>query len=107
MTATTRIPLCTVKGCPAPSDPDFHIPICGHGLEGHHHHVTKRSQGGKKGPQVFICPSCHHEIDNGLWGNAVLDLADGTKLYRVWGLHNTTILERVLEASDGDDIPQA
>lgn len=57
-------PLCTVKGCPEPKNPDFHIPICGHGLEGHHHHVVKRSQGGKGGAQVFICPSCHSVIDN-------------------------------------------
>src|SRR3990167_2006501 len=102
MTATTRTSLCTVRGCPAPSDPDFHIPICGHGLEGQQQHVTKRSQGGTKGPQVFICPSCHHEIDNGLWGNALLDLADGTKLYRVWGVHNETILEGKYERVDNN-----
>ena len=47
MTAITRTPLCSVRGCPAPKDPEWHIPICGHGLEGQQHHVTKRSQGGK------------------------------------------------------------
>jgi len=97
---TVRTPLCTVRGCPHPSDPDFHVPICGHGLEGHHHHVKKRSHGGTKGPQVFICPSCHEKIDAGPWGNAVLDLGNGTKLYRIFDYKNATILERAMSAGD-------
>lgn len=100
---TTHTPLCTVKGCPAPSDPDWHVPWCGHGLEGHHHHVKKRSQGGKGGYVVFICPRCHDKIDNGPWGNAVLDVPGVGKVYRIWGMHNETLLERVIEPAPKDE----
>lgn len=77
-----RTAACTVKGCPRPRDPDWHIPWCGHGLAGEHHHVTKRSQGGKDGPQVFLCHDCHNEVDNGSrLGNAVVQDADGNLCY--------------------------
>ena len=88
-------PLCKVKGCPAPNDPGWHIPWCGHGLEGHHQHWPKRSQGGTE-IVSFICPGCHDHIDNGHWGNAVLKLPDGTRLYRVWDQNNRTVFERVI-----------
>ena len=106
MSSVTRTPACTVKGCPAPRDPDFHVPICGHGLEGHHHHVTKRSQGGKDGPQVFICPNCHHNIDNGEWGNDVKDIPGRGRVYFAWDIHGNTLIERDLtkEESDGLDV---
>lgn len=96
--ASTHTPLCTVKGCPEPKNPDFHVPICGHGLEGQHHHVVKRSQGGKGGPQVFICPDCHNEIDNGEWGNAVSKLADGDLLYHVWDIRGKELFSRIISA---------
>lgn len=102
----TRTPACTVKGCPAPRDPDWHVPICGHGLEGHHHHVIKRSQGGKDGPQVFICPDCHHEIDNGLWGNSIDETYEDGKrvtMYRAWDLHNKTVIEQVIGIKEESD----
>lgn len=85
-------PLCATPGCPKPSDPDWHRPICLHGTAGHHHHVVKRSQGGVDGDQVFICPECHDRIDNGTWSNAVLVL-NGDRVYRIWDLKNETILE--------------
>ena len=92
----TRTPACTVKGCPAPRDPDFHIPICGHGLVGHHHHVTKRSQGGKDGPQVFICPDCHEKIDSGPWGNDIKNIPGRGDVYFAWDLHGNTLIERTI-----------
>lgn len=77
----THVPLCAVDGCPWPGEPDWHIPICKHGLAGHHHHVIKRSRGsyGREGIQVFICPRCHDKIDNGHWGNAVIQGFPGWK----------------------------
>jgi len=98
---TQRIPLCSVKGCPAPNDPDWHIPWCGHGLEGHHHHVTKRSQGGKGGHIVFLCPKCHDMVDNGVkYGNAVIIDGEGRKVYRLWEVTieppGKTLIERVI-----------
>ena len=104
--SVTRTPACTVKGCPQPSSPEFHIPICGHGLEGHHHHVVKRSQGGKDGPQVFICPDCHHNIDNGEWGNAVKPFPGRGRVYFAWDLHGNTLIEKDIDGqvlSDGDE----
>jgi len=87
--------LCHVKGCPAPNDPDWHIPWCGHGLDGHHQHWPKKSQGGTE-IVSFICPKCHDQIDNGHWGNKVLDMPDGRRVYRVWDQNNKTIFERIL-----------
>ena len=101
-----REPLCRVRGCPAPSNPDWHVPWCGHGLEGHHHHVPKRSQGGKR-IVAFLCPACHMEVDSGYkYGNAVVPGKDGY-VYILWdvakGVENL-LIERKL--GDGDDIPK-
>jgi hypothetical protein len=101
MASVTRTPACTVKGCPAPRDPDWHVPICGHGLEGHHHHVIKRSQGGKDGPQVFICPDCHHNIDNGEWGNAAKHVPGRGLVYFAWDLHGNTLIEKEVMPNAG------
>ncbi len=98
--SVTRTPACTVRGCPAPRDPDWHVTICGHGLEGHHHHVIKRSQGGKDGPQVFICPNCHHNIDNGLWGNDIKDMPGRGRVYFAWDIHGNTLIEREVMPND-------
>lgn len=78
---TKHVPLCSTKGCPHPSDPDWHIPICGHGLAYEHHHTLKRSRGGALSLQVCICPRCHHQIDNGPWMDGVYDHKDGTVHY--------------------------
>ena len=77
------IPLCSVSGCPAPSDPDWHIPWCGHGLAGEHHHVPKRSQGGKE-IVAFLCPTCHFEVDNATrYKNEVIE-RERRRFYRLW-----------------------
>lgn len=66
--------------CPFPSDPDFHEPHCGHGLEGHHHHWPKRSKGGKR-IVTFLCPDCHRKADEGIYINAIQQRDDGTEDY--------------------------
>jgi len=107
----THIPLCTVKGCPTRLKSfkgdahEWHVPWCGHGLEGHHHHVVKRSQGGTKGDIVFICPACHQRIDEHHWGNAVLDIHGVGRLYRVWDQNNRTVFERIIEAAPDEQSP--
>jgi hypothetical protein len=110
----THIPLCTVPGCPAPSDPDWHVPWCGHGLEGHHHHVPKRSQGGKR-IVAFLCPKCHDAVDNGFkYGNAVYIDGEGREVYRLWEVTlespGKTLIERVIgqpAAISGTEAPLA
>jgi len=38
-------------------------------------------------------------IDNGLWGNTVLRLADGSLLYRAWTYKNETVCERIISTA--------
>ncbi len=98
----TSTPLCTVKGCPAPKDPDWHIPWC-QDIPGHecfggatHQHVPKRSQGGKK-IVACLCAGAHDRIDNGTdWGNAVVPKEDGTLAFWAFDLHGKTLIERAL-----------
>ena len=89
------IPLCTERDCPAKSDPDFHIPFCGHGLAYDHHHVVKRSQGGKGGDVVCLCPSCHRKADEHVYRNAIVEV-DGARVYRLWNEKGELIAERTL-----------
>ena len=102
--SVTHTALCTVKGCPAPKDPDWHKPWCGHGVAGEHQHWPKRSQGGKR-IVAFLCHDCHDRIDNGDWGNSVVTtMEDGKQIeiYRAWDLHNETIIERVINGGFSD-----
>lgn len=96
--AVSRTALCTVKGCPFPNDPDFHVPHCGHGLAGMHQHVPKKGMaaGRKSRIVAFLCPDCTHEVDNGAtMGNAILKFPDGSELYRLWRVKdNSTVCER-------------
>ena len=100
----SRSPACRVKGCPAPKDPDWHKPHCGHGLEGHHHHVPKRSQGGKR-IVAFLCPKCHDEVDNGIsLGNQIWKDKGGREHYLLYDMAkgpSEPIVDRVLEAGKG------
>ncbi|KKK95244.1 hypothetical protein LCGC14_2674740, partial [marine sediment metagenome] len=102
--SVTHTALCTVKGCPAPKDPDWHKPWCGHGVAGEHQHWPKRSQGGKR-IVAFLCHDCHDRIDNGDWGNSVVTtMEDGKQIeiYRAWDLHNETIIERIINGGFRD-----
>lgn len=82
--------------CPFPSDPDWHIPHCGHGLVGHHHHWPPRSRGGKR-IVTFICPTCHHRVGEGRYGNAVKRFPDGTEHYLLWDVKgHREIADRII-----------
>ena len=108
----TRTPLCTVKGCPAPKDPDWHKPWC-QDIPDHecfggatHQHVPKRSQGGKR-IVACLCAGAHDRIDNFDWGNDVVTtFEDGKQIetYRAWDLHNNTLIERVVGLRDGAEV---
>ena len=106
MTSTTRTPLtrCSTKGCPF--TPDEHgewMEACSRAPEhGHRHdqpshqHWPKKGMGGNNPKSKIVAVLCwplHDRIDNKDFGNAVLDLGDRTKLYRVWDYKNETILE--------------
>jgi len=92
----SNVPLCTVKGCPFPSDPDWHIPFCGHGLVGHHQHIPKLSLDPNAKIQAFICPRCHDRVDNGLWSNHIKTFPDGSVHYFILDEHGKTMAERVI-----------
>jgi len=93
----SNVPLCTVKGCPFPSDPDWHIPFCGHGLVGHHQHIPKLSLDPNAKIQAFICPRCHDRVDNGLWSNHIKIFPDGSVHYFILDEHGKTKAERIIE----------
>ncbi len=92
----TRTPLCSVRYCPAPSDPDWHACVhCG-SIAIEHHHVEGRSKTRTldKTKVVPLCVPIHKKISLNKYGDAILDL-DGSKLYRIWNLKNETIHEGV------------
>jgi hypothetical protein len=89
MLPITRVPLCTVDGCPAPSSPDWHhCWVCGK-EEGDHAHVESRARapGKKRDPAniVFLCRTHHHLVDQTLQaGHTVKRFPDGTLHYLYW-----------------------
>lgn len=108
----THVPLCSTKGCPTRLKSfkgdvnDWHRPWC-QDIKGHkcfggatHQHVPKKGMGGNNPESKIvacICAGAHDRIDNGDWGNEVLDVPDVGKVYRVHDLHGKTLLERVIE----------
>ena len=92
----TREPLCSVRYCPAPSDYDFHACVhCG-STTIEHHHVEGRGKTRTmdKKKVVPLCVPVHKKISLNEYSDAILDL-DGSKLYRIFDLHNETIYEGV------------
>lgn len=91
----TREPLCTVAYCPAPSSPDAHVcVVCGAPAVDHHHvegRGPKRTQDASR--VILLCRPHHEKITLHEWGNAILDLPDGSRLLRIWDLHNETVHE--------------
>lgn len=90
--------LCTVKGCPHPSDPDFHVPWCGHGLRYEHHHWPPKGMGAGRKSEIaaILCPSCHVRTDTDL-GDAVKVYPDGSRHYLLWQVNDKKVLvDRVL-----------
>jgi len=89
-----RVPLCSEAGCPAPNDPDFHVPLCGHGLAYSHHHWPKRSLGGHE-IIACLCEDCHRKADEHVYRNAIVEV-DGARVYRLWNDKGELIAERTL-----------
>ena len=103
----THSPLCQVKGCPAPSDPDWHTPWC-QAIKGHrcfgeatHQHWPKKSLSGESKIVACLCAGMHDAVDNGIkYGNAVIVDGEGRKVYRLWEVTieppGKTLIERVI-----------
>jgi hypothetical protein len=47
---------------------------------------------------VFICPDCHHNIDNGEWGNAAKHVPGRGRVYFAWDIHGNTLIEKDLDS---------
>lgn len=102
--ATKYEPLCPVEFCPERSNPDWHSCVhCG-AIAIEHHHTTSRGMGGSpsrkmdKKQIVPLCSQHHEQITLHDWGDAILVLPNGARVYRMWDLHGETIVERVLES---------
>lgn len=105
----SRVPGCTVKGCPAPRDPDWHIPWC-RGIhecfgDATHQHTKKRSQGGKT-IDACLCAGMHDAVDNGTdYENAITPGTDGQEVYILWDTRvengwEHPLIERVIGGSN-------
>jgi len=107
MSKITSQPICTVKGCPAPNDPDWHVPWCQQ-IRGHHcfgsathAHWPKKSLSGESKIVACLCAGMHDAVDNGIkYGNAVIVDGEGRKVYRLWEVTieppGKTLIERVI-----------
>lgn len=110
-----RHKLCQTKGCPTrrkdfQGDPvEWHIPWC-QDIKGHtcfggptHQHIPKKGMGGHNPESEIVaclCAGAHDKIDNGLWGNAVIDVPGVGKVYRIWDVRKKPpLLERIIEAA--------
>ena len=97
---TKRIPLCQVKGCPHPNDPDWHrCFVCGK-QEGDHQHFPKKSLAGKGAKIVaFLCRYHHERITLHEWREGVYTHPDGSKRYYVQNQRGEQQCERIIEAA--------
>lgn len=97
-----HIPLCSTKGCPHPSDPDWHrcfIDGCNK-QEGDHQHFPKKSLAGKGAKIVaFLCRNHHEKITLHQWREGVYTHPDGSKRYYVQNQKGEEQCERVIEAA--------
>ena len=93
-------PLCTISYCPAKNDPFWHRCFVCEATAIDHHHVENRGSGGSKRdiPVVALCRGCHEKVTLNVWGNSV---QNGE--YRVFDLHNNTIVRKQLEGADRGD----
>lgn len=96
----TRVPLCTVPGCPAPNDPEWHrCFVCGKS-EGDHQHFPKKSLAGKGAKIVaFLCRYHHDKIDKHQWREGVYEHPDGSVHYYVQNEKGESKCDRVIEAA--------
>jgi len=95
---TRRVPLCSVPGCPHPSDPDWHrCFVCGK-PEGDHQHFPKKSLAGKGAKIVaFLCRKHHELITLNRWREGVYTHPDGSVRYYVQNEKGEEQCERIIE----------
>lgn len=93
--------VCSVPGCPAPNDPEWHQ-CWARGIPEHrciwdltHQHHPKRSLAGKKAEIVAcLCWAAQDMIDNlKLWGNELVQNDDG-RTYRIFDRDGRTLVLR-------------
>lgn len=97
---TRREPLCRVKGCPHPSDPDWHrCFVCGK-PEGDHQHFPKKSLAGKGAKIVaFLCRKHHELLTLNRWREGVYTHPDGSVRYYIQNEKGENQCERIIEAA--------
>ena len=97
-----KLLVCKTPGCPWPEDEEMHVPWClgipgvEHRREATHQHTPKKGMGGsnpKSKIRAILCPICHDRCDNGDWANNAIPIG-GTIVYRLWDIHNKTLVER-------------
>lgn len=104
MTAITRVPLCSVRVCPYPSDEGWHhCIICGaNAVE--HQHVEPRGMGGSKARDVpenivMLCHACHEKITLHEWSDDIFETPVG-RYYAVIGKSFEESIVRVLPSRE-------
>jgi len=95
---TRRVPLCSVPGCPHPSDPDWHrCFVCGK-PEGDHQHFPKKSLAGKGAKIVaFLCRKHYELITLNRWREGVYTHPDGSVRYYVQNEKGEQQCEHIIE----------
>jgi len=103
---TRRVPLCSVPGCPHPSDPDWHrCFVCGK-PEGDHQHFPKKSLAGKGAKIVaFLCRHHHELITLNRWREGVYTHPDGSVRYYVQNEKGEEQCERIIEPAPAHPEP--
>ena len=103
---TKRIPLCQTKGCPHPSDPDWHRCFVCKKEPIDHQHFPKKSLAGKGAEIVAaLCRPHHQKITLHQWREGVYDHPDGSKRYYVQNQKGETMCDVVIEAAPREPDP--
>ena len=101
MATIERTPTCTVRHCPAPRDPDWHVCWCGK-LNIEHHDVVGGGMGGGGGhhkrPEnvVALCHDHHEAITTHLCSDRIFNVLPG-RPYVYYDVRGNILHERLLE----------
>jgi len=83
----THVPLCSIAGCPAPSDESWHRCFCCDKQPIHHHHVLRRSTHPDKKLDssniVALCPYHHRLVTEHKWSDLIYAHPNGEMHYNV------------------------
>lgn len=96
----THIPICSTKGCPHPTDDDFHrCPVCGKQAVQHHHYPSRAQAG--KGAEIVaaLCQNHHDKITLHQWREGVYPHPDGSKHYYVQNQKGETMCDVLIEGA--------